>query len=468
MHPIDYGIIGFYFLVVVGIGFFFYRRQERVEEYFVADRKMTAGHIGLSIAATDVGGGFSIGLGGLGFTMGLAGSWLLFTGFVGALLAAGVVVPRVWKLGAVRKLLTFPQYLEERFDGRIRLVAAILSAVGYAGFVGSQILAGAKLSSAAFDISLHAAVAIMAGVIILYTCLGGLQAVVYTDTLQWIVLLCGLLFVAVPFSWIEAGGWEGMRAALPAAHFSLSNVSGKQFLMWMMAIIPIWFLAMTLYQRIFAMRSEREARRAFYFAAFLEWPIVAFVGVFLGMMGRVLYPGAEPEMGLPLVIRDVLPIGVAGVVIAAYFSAIMSTADSCLLASVGNFVNDLYQRFISPDAPRARVLALSRLLVVVVGAASVMIALLVPTVLDAILLSYSLIVCGLFAPTLGGMLWRRVSSGAALASAVVGAVTYLLLEFVPALDPFDYPIFLALPLSAVILVLATLVWPHSISGALDG
>ena len=66
--------------------------------------------------------------------------------------------------------------------------------------------------------------------------------------------------------------------------------------------------------------------------------------VLLGMMGRVLFPGAEPEMGLPLLIRNVLPIGVTGLVLAAYFSAIMSTADSCLLASVGNVVSDFYLR----------------------------------------------------------------------------------------------------------------------------
>ena len=82
MHPIDIAVVVAYFIVIMAIGVYFLRRQTTLQEYFVGNRDMSAGHIGFSVVATDVGGGFSIGLGGLGFTMGLAGSWLLFTAFV--------------------------------------------------------------------------------------------------------------------------------------------------------------------------------------------------------------------------------------------------------------------------------------------------------------------------------------------------------------------------------------------------
>ena len=84
MTWIDYTIFGVYMLVVLGIGFFFFRKNTNKEDYYVGSRDISAGHIGLSIVATDVGGGFSIGLGGLGYAMGLSGSWLLFTGLIGA------------------------------------------------------------------------------------------------------------------------------------------------------------------------------------------------------------------------------------------------------------------------------------------------------------------------------------------------------------------------------------------------
>jgi solute:Na+ symporter, SSS family len=459
MHWLDLTLLGAYFLFVLSVGLYFFRRQRRVDEYFVGDRGMGAGHIGLSVVATDVGGGFSIGLGGLGFAMGLAGSWLLFTGLVGAWLAAVLLIPRVWRLGREHGMLTYPDYLEHRFDRRTRLVAALVSAVGYAGFVGSQILAGAKLSSAAFAVDQTTAVWCMAIIVVGYTALGGLQAVVFTDTIQWGVLLGGLLLFALPFGWAEVGGWQGLRAALPAQHFDLFAVDAATLLTWMFTIVPIWFVGMTLYQRIYATRDERTAQRAWLMAGLLEWPLMAFVGVLLGMMGRVLFPTAEPEMGLPLLVREVLPVGVKGVVLAAYFSAIMSTADSCLLASVGNAVNDIYQQWIRPSADDARVLTLSRNLTVLIGFGSVGLALAVPKVLDAIVLAYGFMVSGLFAPTLGGLLWPRVSSTAALSSMLAGGGALIALTARPAWNPAPDPILLALPLSALTLVVVTLLRP---------
>jgi SSS family solute:Na+ symporter len=459
VHLADLIIIGLYLAGMLGVGAYFLRRQERTDEYFVGDRKMGAGHIGLSVVATDVGGGFSIGLGGLGYSMGLSGSWLLFTGLIGAWLAAVVLIPRVKELADRCGWLTYPDYLENRFDGRTRLCAAVVSAVGYAGFVGGQILAGAKLSSAAFNIDLQLAVWLMAGVVVVYTALGGLQAVVYTDTIQWIVLLGGLLLLALPFAWSAVGGWEAVRAAVPAAHLSLVNISAVELLTWLLTIVPIWFVGMTLYQRIYATRDVQTARRAWFFAGLLEYPVMAFTGTLLGLLSRVMFPGLESEMGLPSLIREVLPPGVAGLVVAAYFSAIMSTADSCLLASVGNVVGDIYIRYINTRAPESRALMLSRTLTLGIGLASVSVALLLPKVLDAVLLTYAFMVSGLFVPTLAGLLWRRTSSPAALLAMLVGGGIAVLLTAVPRLNPAPDPVLVALPVSLLVLVVISLLRP---------
>jgi len=83
MNPIDLTVFILYFLIILGIGVYFYFKNEGADEYYIGGRKMGYGHVGLSVVATDVGGGFSIGLGGLGFIMGLSGSWMLFTGLLG-------------------------------------------------------------------------------------------------------------------------------------------------------------------------------------------------------------------------------------------------------------------------------------------------------------------------------------------------------------------------------------------------
>ena len=148
MHFIDWIVFGVYMAGVLCVGFYFYLKNKDTDDYYVGGRQMGSGHIGLSIVATDVGGGFSIGLGGLGFAMGLSGSWLLFTGLVGAWLSAVFVVPLLKPLGDRERFLTYPDFLRNRFDNRVALLAALISGLGYLGFTGGQALAGAKLASA--------------------------------------------------------------------------------------------------------------------------------------------------------------------------------------------------------------------------------------------------------------------------------------------------------------------------------
>jgi len=460
VHAIDFVILGAYFIGMLGVGVYFQRRQTGLDEYYVGGRAMSSGHIGLSVVATDVGGGFSIGLGGLGFVMGLSASWLLFTGLVGAWLAAVLLIPRVKALGVLHSHRTFPDFLAYRFGEPTRLVAALVSAVGYAGFTGSQLLAGGKLASAAFDFDLTTAVLSMSVVIVVYTALGGLQAVVYTDTVQWGILFVGLIVLALPLGYSAAGGLTGLRDALPPEYFSLRNVTALQVATWMVTIVPIWFVAMTLYQRIHASKDVATARRAWFMAGLLEYPAMAFVGATLGMFARVLYPAADPEMGLPLLVRDVLPVGATGLVLAAYFAAIMSTADSCLLASVGNLVDDIFGRHVAPSSSENSLLVLSRVLTLVVGFGSVAFALYVPRVIDSILLAYSFMVGGLLFPTLGALFWRRVSGTAAFWSILAGGSFTVYLTVAKARLLLD-PVFYGLGASGLVLVVLAIAFPDS-------
>jgi SSS family solute:Na+ symporter len=299
------------------------------------------------------------------------------------------------------------------------------------------------------------AVAGMSVVIVAYTALGGLEAVVYTDTLQWAILFLGLGLLGLPLSLRAVGGVEGLVEALPPGHLTLTNIGLGQFATWMVTIVPVWFVAMTVYQRIHATRDLATARRAWFFAGLLEYPGMAFLGATLGMCARVLYPAVEPEMGLPLLVRDVLPAGATGLVLAAYFAAIMSTADSCLLASVGTVVDDLRRKGSAPDPGAGRRLRTSRVLTVVIGLGSVAFALYAPTVIDSILLAYSFLVGGLFVPTLAALFWPRVDGRAAFLGIVAGGVTTVVLS------ARDWglgvePIFVGLGLSAAVLALVTL------------
>ncbi|MCC9167107.1 sodium:solute symporter family protein [Pontibacter harenae] len=463
MHFIDLTIFVLYMLAMLGVGFYFLKKNQGADDYYVGGRKMSSGHIGLSVVATDVGGGFSIGLGGLGYAMGLSGSWMLFTGLLGAWLAAVFLIPKVKNNPAFARFLTFPQIFGYYFNARVALLAGIISAIGYTGFTSSQILAGAKLASGTFvDLDLTTALIIMGVIAIVYTVMGGMKAVIYTDTIQWAILMSGLIFIGIPVSFLAVGGgmeqirfsqfldagWlseqsarsmAAIRTTLPPEFLSLTNITWQQLVNWGITIIPIWFVGMTLYQRIYACRDERTAKKAWFIAGLFEWPIMAFMGVSLGILSRVaaeqgmfeaLGVGTEvdPETGLPMLLRTVLPVGLMGLMLSAYFSAILSTADSCLMASSGNIVTDVISHFwkIDPDAPST--LQLSQIMTLVIGALALGLATTMTNVLDLMLYSYAFMVSGLFIPILGALFWKRRSSTAAFWAMLVGGVVTVMLQ----------------------------------------
>ena len=200
----------------------------------------------------------------------------------------------------------------------------------------------------------------------------------------------------------------------------------------MFTIIPIWFIGMTLYQRIYAAKNTRAAQQGWFIAGLFEYPVMAFMGVILGMFARVavenqLLPGysaatLDAEMGLPLLLKTVLPVGLLGIVLSAYFSAIMSTADSCLMAASGNILTDVLRKHDSPNSLR-----FSQLLTFLIGAIALLLALKMTSVLELMLHSYSFMVSGMIVPVLAALFTKTPNARAALIAMIVGGTSTLTL-----------------------------------------
>ncbi len=430
MNWIDLSIFIFYTLCMLGVGIYFFKQNKNDDDYYVGGRNMSAGHIGLSVVATDVGGGFSIGLGGLGFTMGLSGSWMLFTGLIGAWMSSVWLIPKVFGTAQKKGLLSFPQALEHFYSPRVALIAGVISLIGYIGFTSSQLLAGAKLASATFgDLSLQTAILLMGVIAVVYTVFGGLKAVIYTDSIQWAILLIGLIGIGIPLGFQKIGGFDGLAAVVDPKMLSLSNLSISDMINWFITIVPIWFVGMTLYQRIYACKDEKTAIRAWRIAGLFEWPIMAFMGVLLGLFAKVAfeqglfadlgYPSAEgldAEMGLPLFLRETLPVGLMGLMLSAYFSAILSTADSCLMAASGNLTTDILGRYRS----KKKGLKHAQLYTFAIGGFALLLAYSMENVLSLMLHSYAFMVSGLLIPVLAMIFIKNPSEKACIAAMVVG------------------------------------------------
>lgn len=432
METIDLVILSLYFVALLGVGFYFSSKHTDHDDYFLGGRNIKAWHVGLSVVATDVGGGFSIGLGGLGFTIGLSGSWMLFTGLCGAWLSAVFLIPKIKKLEETKRFSTFNDIISHFYGNKVALLATIISLIGYIGFTSSQLLAGAKLTSAAFpEVSLSAALWIMGIIAIVYTAFGGLKAVIYTDTVQWMILIGGLVFVGIPLGYTYVGGWEVIRATLPESFFSMTSITTTQIIEWTFTIIPVWFIGLTLYQRIYACAGEKEAKKAWYIAGVLEWPIMALMGTVLGVLARVAfetnlfasigYPtgsNLDVEMALPLLLKQSLIPGFLGLVLAAYFSAILSTADSCLMAASGSAVSDLYLKF--SGGKKVNLVRFSQIATLLLGLFALVLATRFQNVLNLMLLSYGVMVSGLFIPIVGALMSKEITPLQGMLSIIFG------------------------------------------------
>jgi SSS family solute:Na+ symporter len=195
---------------------------------------------------------------------------------------------------------------------------------------------------------------------------------------------------------------------------------------------------MTLYQRIYASKGPKEAKKAWIIAGVFEWPIMAFMGVILGMLAKVaatkgMFDGItdaasmDSEMGLPILLATILPIGLMGLMLSSYFSAILSTADSCLMAASGNIVTDIIAKFSKKELTHKKELQLSQIVTLLVGIFAILLASQMQNVLELMLYSYAFMVSGLFVPVLGALFWKKSHPTAAFWSMLFGGATTILL-----------------------------------------
>ena len=284
-------------------------------------------------------------------------------------------------------------------------------------------------------------------IIVSYCALSGLYGVMITDTIQ--VAIGGLGVVLGAAIALKRIGGIGQLATLPAQDLSLFPAD-LGTLVWL--VVPVTLnglISQPAYQRINACRDEKTAVRAPLFGAL----VVIFLAIFpvlAGMCARVLWPDVDPAMAVPQLLKEVFPPVVAAIFIAAILAAIMSTADSVLLAGVANVVRDIYQQILRPDASDRALLRISSLATVGIGIGALAVTYLVPTILDLFLASYAIQVCGGLIPVVGALLWKKGTELGAWAAFVVG-VGFVSLSTMKVIDiPYHYVVGLAPALVAYV------------------
>ena len=397
-------IIGLYFLAMIVIGLVSRRKAGGVDNFFVAGRKGSSLFITCSLLATIVGGSATVGMAGLGFTQGLTGAWWLLVGSIGLVVLGLFFADKVRRFG----LYTLPELVEKQYDSRIALAASILVVISWLGVIAGQIVASGRILSVLGIGSPVMWMVVFSAIFITYTVLGGQYAVIRTDALQIGIIFAGI-FGGLALLLSRLGGLSGLRICLSPEQFAFplsSHFGVKELISFLLLVGLTYVVGPDMYSRLFCAKDAKTARVSVFWAALLIIP-VAFGITLIGMGASALFPQISPEQAFPTVINEVLPPFVGAVVLAALLGAIMSSADTCLLTASTILTVDIVGRFKSSLSQR-QILSLSRWGIVVLGLCSLLLALTLKGVINALLFAYTVYTCGLILPVIAGFYKDRL------------------------------------------------------------
>jgi SSS family transporter len=414
LSTLDWVAIFIYGAILVVMGLYFMRRERGTDDFFLAGRRIPWWAAGVSIFATQLSAITFMAIPAKSYDT----DWILFVQNLGILAMAPVVAFCFLPFFRRLSVTTAYEYLEYRFHNSLRLAGSAVYMLFQVGRVAVVTLLPALALSAVTGFDVVACILAMGAICILYTVLGGIEAVIWSDVLQTAVLLGGALWALIAMMNGIDGGMSTMisdaseNAKLRLADFSF-DLSQPTILVVVLGAIFINIIPYTsdqsVVQRYLTTPDEASARKAIWAAGLLSLP-ASFIFFGLGTALWVYYranpgdlePTAKLDQILPFFLVDQLPSGVAGLVIAGVFAAAMSSLDSSMNSVSTAFTTDWYSRF-RPNASDQHRLLVARIATVVIGVVGTGAALLMVAIDDSSLLDVWFKVIGLFGSGLAGI-----------------------------------------------------------------
>jgi SSS family solute:Na+ symporter len=427
---LDAIIIALYFVVIIAIGFYAYkkRRASNSDGFFVAGRKSGILLVTGSLAATFIGSSVVIGMVGSGYSMGLPGVWWLLVGAIGLAILGLFLAKKVRRVG----VYTLPELVENQYGSKAGLLASLVIAVSWIAICAAQILAaGTVLKALLPSWDINALMAICAAVFVIYTVLGGQYSIIRTDFLQVIILVVGLL-VTLGLVMNDVGGIGGLKDSLASDYFSFpvnSSFGWYDLVVFLILTGSVYVVGPDIYSRLFCARDEKAARTSAFSAALVAVPL-AFIVVLIGMGAKALFPGISPsDQVFPTLIQQLLPVGVSGLVVAALLAALMSSADTVILTTSTILCVDVGGK-VFPRIDERRRLLMAKLGVIVIGVLALLVAMQMKGIISTLLYSYTIFTSGIVIPVIAGFYKDklRVNSYGALAAIAGGGGTALVIK----------------------------------------
>jgi len=391
------------------------RETHTLSGFYLAGKKLPFWVVAFSTNATGESGWLLLGLSGMGYLVGVQAYWIVVGEIIGIAASWWLISRRLKALGDETDSITVPDVLVAKFADKwhlIRLVAVLIIVVMVTTYVTAQMVATGKAFSSFLGMNYQTGVIVGSIFIIGYTFVGGYKAVSYTDVVQGVLMLLGL--IAVPAAAIIAsGGWGEVVFSLeqqdPALldMFAISNGPVLIGIASLMAVGLPFLGVPQLLIRYMSARDDAELKKARIMSVVVL--LIFLVGaVTLGVAGRALYPGLDdPETIFPVISNNLFPPIISGMLLVVVLSAIMSTVDSLLLLASSAVVRDTYQQIMGSNESDARLANFGKVFTVVIGVIAVVLGVQEPRVIfDFVLASWS----GLgsaFGPVVIGILYYK-------------------------------------------------------------
>lgn len=430
------------------------RETHSMTGYYLAGRKLPFWVVAFSTNATGESGWLLLGLTGMGYAVGATAYWVVVGEVIGVTLSWIFVSRRLKRLSDETDSITVPDVLSSRFADRwhlIRAIAVFIILTMVTAYIAAQMVATGKAVSSFTDFAYDTGIYVGAAIIIAYTFVGGYKAVSYTDVLQGVLMLAGL--IAVPLAAIlAAGGWGAVVTSIEAQDpalldllsFREDGVAGWVAVISFLAIGLPFIGVPQLLVRYMSCRDDNELKKA-------RWVSIVVMAMFglgavtAGIAGRALFPGLDDaETIFPVLSSALFPPLITGVLLVIVLSAIMSTADSLLLLASSAVVRDTMQQILGSGYSDARLAVVGKVVTLLVGILGVALAFKVEALIFWFVLFAWSGLGAAFGPVVLCLLYyRRTTAMGVAAGMLAGFLTSVI--WVLAVKQHTYDLYEALP-----------------------
>ncbi|WP_242205747.1 sodium:solute symporter [Aestuariivivens insulae] len=433
LEGLDWVVLGAYFLALMGVAVWvILQRNKNTEDYFLAGRNVGWFVIGASIFASNIGSEHVVGLAGTGAESGMPMAHYELHAWI-VLLLGWLFLPFYIRSGA----FTMPEFLEKRFDARSRWFLSVFSLAGYVVTkVSVTIYAGGIVVSELLGIPFwYGAIGIVVFTGI-YTIIGGMKAVIYTETLQTVILIAGSVIITY-LGLQEVGGWAELRTTVGSGHFNMWRpIDDPEFpwtgLLFGGTVVGVWYWCTDQYivQRTLAANNIKIGRRGAIFGAYLKiLPIFIFlipgiIAFALAQKGVLSYDRADQVF--PVMVKTLLPVGLKGLVAGGLMAALMSSLASVFNSCSTIFTIDIYKK-LKPNMTEKRLVRIGQIATAIVVVLGIIWIPIMEKIGGGTLYKYLQSVQSYIAPPITavfilGIVWKRVNAKAAIVTLMSGLV----------------------------------------------